>query len=151
MQLVFIIQPVWNHNQNYDIFLYLYISCWSVIYHHGNKQKTCLFNFCIINAWRIKSPKKIVQLNYFFYNCISKWTTIYYAFQYIRWLNKTIGVYLTELQYSVVIVRFSLINDFPSFVLLSKLSVMNGDSRVCNIPHSVVRNLFYWVLIVQMM
>lgn len=151
MQLVFIIQPVWNHNQNYDIFLYLYISCWSVIYHHGIKQKTCLFNFCIINAWRIKSPKKIVQLNYFFYNCISKWTTIYYAFQYIRWLNKMIGVYLTELQYSVVIVRFSLINDFPSFVLLSKLSVMNGDSRVCNIPHSVVRNLFYWVLIVQMM
>lgn len=51
--------------------------------------------------------------------------TIYYGFQYIQWLNKTIGVYLTELQYSEVIVRFSLINNFPSFVLLSTLSVMN--------------------------
>lgn len=117
-------------------FLYIFwISCWSVIHPYGNEKKTCLFNFCIIHTWRIKSRKKctadlyIVNLfwNYliFFYMTSvypNKWPFRMHFNIFNDWIRRSVYIWPN---YSIHWLLEDSLIIIPSFVLLSKLSVMN--------------------------
>lgn len=125
-----------NHNQNYDIFsihfLNFLLICNSSLW---KRKKNCLFNFCIIHTWRIKSRKKctadlyIVNLfwNYliFFYMTSvypNKWPFRMHFNIFNDWIRRSVYIWPNYnihwlLEDSLIII--------PSFVLLSKLSVMN--------------------------
>lgn len=128
-----------NHNQNYDIFSIYFLNflliCNSSLW---KRKKTCLFNFCIIHTRRIKSRKKctadlyitcqfVLELfNFFFFYMTSvypnKWPFKMHFNIFNDWIRRSVYIWPN---YSIHWLLEDSLIIIPSFVLLSKLSVMN--------------------------
>lgn len=127
-----------NHNQNYDIFsIYFLNFLWICNSSLWKRKKTCLFNFCIIHTWRIKSRKKMyswplyyllicfgIILKKFYMTSVypNKWPFKMHFNIFNDWIRRSVYIWPN---YSIHWLLEDSLIIIPSFLLLSKLSVMN--------------------------